>query len=110
MDLMYPQMDSPSPYEFRSRRNSRTATLLYSFPIWSSTTGVARGRCRIDRQNREIAKVSGKPGRADRAKQTSESSLEGLGPGELGWWKELADLPLRAHRASTGRHAHDVHP
>lgn len=41
--LRYPQIWSPSPYFARSRKNSSTASLLYSLPRGSSTTGRASG-------------------------------------------------------------------
>jgi hypothetical protein len=41
--LRYPQIWSPSPYFERSRKNSSTASLLYSLPRGSSTTGRASG-------------------------------------------------------------------
>ena len=44
IDLTCPQIDSPSPTDDRSRRNSRMASLLYIFPSESSTIGSRSGR------------------------------------------------------------------
>lgn len=40
-----PQISSPSPYAVLSRRYSRMASLLYSFPRAHETIGSCRGRC-----------------------------------------------------------------
>lgn len=41
--LTYLQISSPSPYVDLSRRNSRIASLLYSLPSGSATTGLVSG-------------------------------------------------------------------
>ena len=43
-DLMWPHITSPSPYDDLSKRYSKIASLLYSFPSAHETTGSCNTR------------------------------------------------------------------
>lgn len=51
---MYGQMLSPSPYTALSIKNSRIASLLYSLPRGSATTGLVRGFWRVRQGQRRL--------------------------------------------------------